>query len=206
MARVQKVSEQLPKVIDKLAEITEMLFDCSRESATSESNEWHAAETLFNLAKSADSLRRQAASLMNGSSPTRSSGGSSKESVAKGVPGSARIPKKRKDDYPKYRVKGSLMIKTGLGRDRKSEYEHIVPKAEFERILDSVSVLVSSNREFNAEDVHQTLDCPMYQTYAVLALLRHLELLDMPRRGSYLGSVENPPFDATSVWNMINHA
>ncbi len=98
------------------------------------------------------------------------------------------------------------MIKTGLGRDEKTEYEHIVPRSEFEKVIAKVAELASSRKEFTAEVVQEDLDCPMYQTYMVLALLRQMNLLEMPRRGSYQAPANGFPSSPDAIWDQVKHA
>jgi hypothetical protein len=210
MVVAAKLDQQLSKIALTLNDIRETLFECSRESVKEEDNEWQKAEALFGLAKSVDGLRRQALSLINGASEHQKTGlGEPARAHATSSPKarmSAKAGKKNKDDYPHYRIRGRSLIKTGLSRDQRTEYEHIVPRAEFESVISKVAALASSRTEFTAEAVQESLDCPMYQTYMVLALLRQMNLLEMPRRGSYQAPVGGFPLSSDAIWNQVRQA
>jgi hypothetical protein len=203
MSDAVKLNQQLSKIALTLNDVRETLFECSRESVKGEDNEWHKAEALFSLAKSVDGLRRQTLTLMNG---TPESQVEVRAISRPKVKVSAKTGKKNKEDYPHYRVRGRSLIKTGLGRDEKTEYEHIVPRSEFEKIIAKVAAIASSRKEFTAEAVQENLDCPMYQTYMVLALLRQLNLLEMPRRGSYQSPANGFPSNPDAIWDQVQHA
>lgn len=203
MSETAKLNQELTKIARTLNDVRETLFECSRESVKGEDNEWHKAEALFSLAKSVDGLRRQTLSLMNGS--TESHAAVRAISPPKGK-GSAKAGKKNKEDYPHYYVRGRSLIKTGLGRDEKTEYEHTVPRSEFEKVIAKVAGLASSRKEFTAEAVQENLECPMYQTYMVLALLRQMSLLEMPRRGSYQAPANGFPSSPDAIWDQVRHA
>jgi hypothetical protein len=204
MSDTAKLNLQLSKIARTLNDVRETLFECSRESVKGEDNEWHQAEALFSLAKSVDGLRRQTLSLMNGVPVSQSEARAI--SPPKGKV-SAKTGKKNKEDYPHYKVRGRSLIKTGLGRDERTEYEHIIPRSEFEKVIAKIAALASSRKEFTAEAVQENLDCPMYQTYTVLALLRQMNLLEMPRRGSYQAPANGSfPANPDAIWNKIGHA
>src|SRR5260370_26638133 len=210
MADAAKLNQQLSKIARTLNDVRETLFECSRESVKGEDNEWPKAEELFGLAKSVDSLRRQTLSLMNGAPVSEAMPLNKLEETHAATPPKGRVSakagKKNKEDYPHYKVRGRSLIKTGLGRDEKTEYEHIVPRSEFEKIIARVATLASSRKEFTAEALQDDLDCPMYQTYLVLALLRQMNLLEMPRRGSYQAPANGFPSSPDTIWDQVQHA
>jgi len=203
MADAAKLNQQLSKIARMLNDVRETLFECSRESIKGEDNEWHKAEALFSLAKSVDGLRRQTLTLMNGTPQSQVEVRTISQPRLKV---SAKAGTQNKEDYPHYKVRGRSLIKTGLGRDEKTEYEHIVPRSEFEKVIAKVAELASSRKEFTAEVVQEDLDCPMYQTYMVLALLRQMNLLEMPRRGSYQAPANGFPSSPDAIWDQVKHA
>jgi len=203
MSDTVKLNQQLSRIARTLNDVRETLFECSRESVKGEDNEWHKAEALFSLAKSVDGLRRQTLTLMNGTAESHAEARAISPPIVKV---SAKTGKKNKKDYPHYRVRGRSLIKTGLGRDEKTEYEHIVPRSEFEKVIAKVAAVASSRKEFTAEAVQEDLDCPMYQTYMVLALLRQMNLLEMPRRGSYQAPANGFPSSPDTIWDKVRHA
>jgi hypothetical protein len=207
----QNINLKLVSVAKSLESVRETLLECSHKYiSTTEDNEWDAAESLFTLAKSADGLRRQVISVLNGAQPSNMMASiptSERELGARQKVMTPKPSKKRKEDYPKYSVRSDSLLKIGLGRDRKTEYEQIVPKLEFNKIIDRLSSMAGSYDEFTYEDVQQELECPMYQTYIVLSLLRQMELLDLPRRGIYrFHSADTFVSTAPSIWSQIQQA
>lgn len=205
----KEIGAELRGVVTNLEHARETLFECSHKHVTLDEDEWHVAESLFRLAKSADMLRRQVISILNGTPPSTAmmdTSTSEKSFVQKEKPATHKPSKKRKEDYPKYLVRNESLVKIGLGRDRRTEYEQVVPKSEFDKILDRLNALIDTE-EFTAEDVQQELECPMYQTYIVLALLREMELLELPRRGVYsFPSAETFTSNAHSIWSQLQQA
>lgn len=196
-----RINQQLSRVVRTLEELREALFETSRESVKGDDPDWSKAEALFSLAKSVDSLRQRTVTLRNGApQPNAPLQSVPVPRVAK----SLKFERKNKQDYPRYEVRGRSLIKTGLSRDEKAEYEHVMPRAEFEKVFARIATLASSRKEFTADDVQEGLTCPAYQMYMVLALLREMRLLDTPRRGSYqVHANSNFPTDSNLVWHKI---
>lgn len=96
----------------------------------------------------------------------------------------SKAARKSRKAYPKYSLRSGVLIKTGLSRDRRTEYEHAVPKNEFDGIIARLEEL-SSRKTFAVEDVLKTAKCPSYQVYLVIAFLKERGLLVAPRRGLY---------------------
>jgi hypothetical protein len=207
------IDEKLQTAIRSLEEIRELLFDCSKECVKADNNrKWETAEALFSLAKSTDLLRRQISGLTNNShtssnveTPIDIKVSAAPETKVSEIKVPAKPTKKRKEDYPKFSIRGGALIKTGLSRDRRTEYEQIVPNAEYEKLITRLSSMSSSHKEFVAEEVQEDLECPMYQIYTVLALLRNTGLLDLPRRGTYrFHAVKTFAADVKAVWSRVN--
>jgi hypothetical protein len=205
-----KVRQRLAKVGKVLEELREELFECSRDCVKDEEQgEWHTAERLFDLAKRADAFRREVRSIVNGAtSPVVVARSTEKNPRTEATPTPAQKPsRKRQEDYPKYSVRSNALIKVGLGRDRRSEYEQVVPRAEFDKIIARLGAMSGSGKEFTAEEVQSGLDCPVYQTYIVLSLLRQFELLDVPRRGAYkFRSPQTFTAAANEIWMRLQTA
>src|SRR5882724_6998515 len=134
----ERVKQILTDASTSLDGVKEALFDASRECVKAgNGSEWDIAKTIFNLAESADSLKRQIKSLVNGEETvavTIETGPSARATQLR-KEATDRSPRKRKADYPKYGVRGDRLFKIGLGRDKRSEYEHEVPKDEFDKVL-----------------------------------------------------------------------
>jgi hypothetical protein len=202
-----KVKQILKEASTSLDQVKVALFDASRECVKTEAgNEWDVAKTLFSLAENADSLNRQIKSLVNGSE--------TKAVVTEVEPrinaaqfreeASERVPRKRKEDYPKYEVRGDRLVKIGLGRDKRTEYEHEIAKGEFDKILARLTSIAASQKQFTVDQVQEGLDCPVYQTYALIAVLAKMGLLTNPRRGTYRFTTPGTFSSAAStVWERL---
>ena len=184
-------------------------------------NDWRQAQTFFNLSKEVDLLRRRVSALNDTSIKTeRSEKGletlSGRQDLVKitsantadsdeSIDHSQRRPLiKRKTDYPQYHLRGEVIVKRGLARDRRSEYEHIVPKDDFERVVSSLMGVASIGSEFTAEMVQVNLNIPAYRTYIVLSLLRKLGILELPKRGTYsLADRNRPASSLESLWETV---
>ena len=76
-------------------------------------------------------------------------------------------------------------MKVGLGRDKRTEYEHEVPREEFDKVLAQLTSLSRTHSRFAAEELINNAECPAYQIYIVIAVLTKLGFLVSPRRGTY---------------------
>src|ERR1043165_8200620 len=133
------LTEKLSKVEKLFEEIRDKLFECSLEAAKGNETDWQKAEALFKLAKNTDALRLSMSNFVvkeqSNSEITDQSffeGGKESPIQSEGsliaVTPAPKTARKKKGDYPKYSVRGDLLIKIGLSLDRKSEYEHVVPQ------------------------------------------------------------------------------
>ena len=166
---------------------------------------WSKAESLLALARNADALREGINTL-----------GVARTSNPKLVPLPALTTieelanpraRKSKGDYPKYTVRGDALVKIGLGRDRRTEYEHVVAKAEFDRILSRIAGFAGVKKWFTAEYIQEGLECPSYQTYIVLAMLRDKGHILSERRGQYsFKSAKTFATDTSTLWNELSVA
>ena len=100
-------------------------------------------------------------------------------------------------------MQSNALIKTGLSRDRRTEYEHAVPKAEFDAIIARLGEL-AGRRHFGADDVIEKVPGPSYQVYIVLSLLKERGVLTVPRRGMYAcARPKSFPVESQSIWNSL---
>ncbi len=200
------------RIVKRLEEIRETVFDASRECVKSgNGGEWQMAETLFNFAKSVDALRQQATYLADGTSSTPTSEVTHRSaSAGRHNPqdkDSQHLPRKCKGDYPKYLIRSGCLVKVGLSRDKRTEYEHEVPKSEFDKIVARLSTLATPNKEITVEQVQTGLDCPSYQTYIVIAVLLQMSVLSSPWRGAYkFAAADKFAADASAMWTRLPHA
>ncbi len=115
-------------------DLRDRLLSLSQRFAKTEDLSWEKAERFFTLSKKVDQLREQ---MSMGLSETK---GTSETQVndardAEVMSSVAVMRRKSKKDYPKYTVRSDVLIKTGLSRDRRTEYEHAIPKPEFEAVV-----------------------------------------------------------------------
>jgi hypothetical protein len=202
----------MQKISESLKEIREKVLDASRECFRTDNGQgWQEAETLFNFAKSVDALRQEADALSKGTprTPTTTTPSlplSTRQTAVKDSEGQ-RSSKRRKEDYPKYMIRSGCLVKVGLSRDKRTEYEHEVPKSEFDKVVARLSTLASPNKEITVEQVQTGLDCPSYQTYIVIAVLLQMGVLISPWRGAYkFASADKFATDAAAVWNRLPQA
>jgi hypothetical protein len=183
-------------------DLRDRLLSLSQQFAKGEERNWEKAERFFSLSKKVDQLREQmsiAMTEMESSRETEVDNVGDAQAMSS-LPAARR---KSKKDYPKYAVRSDVLIKTGLSRDRRTEYEHAIPKSEFDAIVRRL-VELGSRKHFVAEDVLGKIQCPSYQGYLVVSLLKERGLLAVPRRGVY--AVRRPKNFATesqSVWDSL---
>ena len=180
-----------------------MLFDCSRQCVNGERGEWQTAESLFTLAKSADLLRQQVSRVTDLTPlPVGQTNGATMQ--VESEPDVVKPSRKRKEDYPKFMLRSDCLLKIGLSRDKRTEYEHEVPKPEFDKIIARLVALAPTNKEITVEEIQAGLDCPSYQTYVVIAVLLQMGLLTSPWRGAYrIPSTRQFASDASGVWGRL---
>lgn len=206
----KSVRDSLQKACESLTKIQDMLFESARNSVKlDEATAWHDAEALFQFAKEADGFRRRLVNLLNGehaTSPAESAksplgGRGQSQTTARTEEGAQR---KEKADYPKYRISDNCLVKIGLRRDRRREYQHIVQKAAFDKIISGIVKHLGKTKDFNPDTILAKLNLPAYQTYVVLAMLRQMGLLKNPRRGLYtVTDVRDFDAAASGVWNKL---
>ena len=202
----QTPNELRKKLDSLLAQARDALLDWSRGALKAESDdERHRANFVFMLAKETDDLRRRIGDLANGANPTherdeRTTSGGLRGAKKRDAFVSAR---RRKGDYPKYLHRGNALVKVGLSRDKKSEYEHIVPSAEYRRAVELVSNTGANGNEFTADDLLKEFDGLSYHLYVVLALLRQKKAVVVVHRGLYKLGNESIDVAIESIWKAL---
>jgi hypothetical protein len=194
-AKLREASASLESVRGTFFEVGREVVESGGESG------WRIAKELLALAETVDSVRARVASMIE-------TGGAKHEKHedvvlerGEGAITSHASSRKRKSEYPKFLVREDTLVKVGLGRDRRSEYEHTVSKAEFDSIVSGIAELLKAHRSFSADALQNTLACPAYRTYIVLALLRKVGVLDSRQRGKYTArSAESLQSDAGKAW------
>jgi hypothetical protein len=194
----------LGKIERRFAELRDELLAASQDFAKSESRDWAQAEQLFIASKKVDDLCKsiltppEAEQTRHVSiTKTRVNGALTSHSAERGS------WKKSKKDYPKYAVRSDSLIKIGLSRDRRTEYEHTVPHVEFDGVIQRLGEL-AGRKHFSAEDVIEKVPCPSYQAYIVISLLKDRGLLTIPRRGMYAFTRPKSFLnDAGAIWSSL---
>jgi hypothetical protein len=183
MAHIER--EALTKIERQFVELRDVLLSASQEFAKSENHDWEQAERLFAASKKVDELCRN---VLTPFSDHQIEQVSPSEMDLNGAetryPADSRSRKKSKKDYPKYTVRSGALVKVGLSRDRRTEYEHTVPRAEFDFVIERLGEL-AGRKHFSADDVISKVTCPSYQAYIVISVLKERGLLAVPHRGMY---------------------
>ncbi len=196
---------------ESLLKIQDMLMDSARASAKSgEVTAWQDAEMLFQIAKEVDGFRKRLGSLLNNPTPepihVAVSPQNATQKHSRMTTHTQEPPsKKKKSDYPKYLISDNCLLKIGLQRNHKTEYQHIVQKAAFDKIVAVIASHLARDKDFTPESIQSELKIPSYQTYVALAMLRQKGLLKIPRRGLYTASdVQGFISAVTAVWNKLS--
>ena len=206
----KKIRDSVQNACESLTKIQEMLFDSARNSVKLDgATAWQDAEALFQFAKEADGFRRRLLSLLNGEHSTPPAGSTKSplgdlghnQTTARTEEG---LQRKKKADYPKYRISDNCLVKIGLQRDRRAEYQHIVQKAAFDKIVSAIVKHLAKTKDFSPDTILAELNFPAYQTYVVLAMFRQMGILKNLRRGLYTAT-DVRDFDAATsvVWNKL---
>jgi hypothetical protein len=196
--------EQTTTRIERLfEELRDHLLAASQESAKSQQRDWAQAELFFAASKRVDELRRSILHPAMEADDARAARAAATEGVSSAQTGDRGSRRRSKKDYPKYAVRSNTLIKTGLSRDRRTEYEHAVPKPEFDTIVSRLGDLATRKR-FGAEDVIEKVPSPSYQVYIVLSLFKERGLLNIPRRGMYaFARPKNFTTESQSIWDSL---
>jgi hypothetical protein len=210
------LGERLPAVQELFRQLGDLLFLCSHELARTGGANWDRAEALFQLAKGADLLRDNVVSLLSNEDapqPERqippSNGRATLKTSArrKTTIETGKPARKKKGEYPKYSVRGDLLVKTGLSRDARNEYDHFVPKKEFDAITSILAEFSTSKKHFAVEEVQARLHCPGYQIYTVLSLLKARKIVLVPRRGLYsFRAAKAFRAEAANLWKALRRS
>jgi len=196
----------MDRIARLFVELRDGLLEAAQECARSDQPDWDRAEHFFSGSKRVDALCRSILSSPstehpNGEVPTPADVA---DAIQTHVQRSSTGRKSRKD-YPKWSVRGDVLSKVGLSRDRKTEYEHLVPRKEFDAIMTQL-VANAGRRHFTAEEVIEQVSAPSYQVYIVLSLLKEHGVLAVPRRGMYAFSrAKNFVNEVESIWRSLGN-
>jgi hypothetical protein len=160
--------------------------------------DWGLARRLVDLAERADTLRREIQELAGTRPPE----------PAPQAPREEPTPRAKKHgSYPKFSIRGGVLVKAGLGRDKRTIYEHTVPRDKYDQILARLAAMAGgdySRGEFAIDEVHNEVDCPVYMTYAMVSLLQQEGLLSRERKGAYrFVAPEQFASRASGIWERL---
>jgi hypothetical protein len=194
-----RMRAKLQGALASLESVRGTFFEVGREAVESSGEAgWRVAKELLALAETVDSVRARVVSL-DGTGATPNEGGSAPQQDVVSLPRTA--PRRRRSDYPKFFVREDTLVKVGLGRDRRSEYEHTVSRSEFDSVASRIAELLANQRSFDVDQLQAGLSCPVYRTYIVLALLRKTGVLTARQRGKYTAKdAATIASDAERVW------
>ena len=202
---MQEIEQRIFDRIQRcFTELRDELLAASHEFAKSENHDWAKAERFFAASKKVDELCRSVLAPITDEpteqvtlSRTDVNGAERSDSA------NYKFRKKSKKDYPKYTVRSDALIKIGLSRDRRTEYEHTVPRSEFDTVMHRLGEL-AGRKHFSADDVIDKVPCPSYQAYIVISLLKERGLLAVPRRGVYaFTQPKNFLNEAENIWDSL---
>ena len=91
-------------------------------------------------------------------------------------------------DYPKFERDSNRLIKIGWSKREKAEYEHRVPRETARCVyleLAKVAATVFRMEELLPFNLPDGTEIPSYQTYLVLAWLRHISQIEKRANDSY---------------------
>lgn len=195
-----KVVSRLSSARKKIEDALDLIVEASHECLKGDEENSLIAEKIFSNARSLSIVIKSISTFVD-SVGSDSATIESATIVQPEFKNFAKAPRKRKDDYPRYGRRAETLVKLGLGRDKLTEYEHTVPKNQIDAIIEKLRIMRSTKKDFRAEVLQRELECPSYQTYIVLALLKHLDVLDIQRRGTYVFKNQLP--SSSDLWERI---
>lgn len=95
-------------------------------------------------------------------------------------------------DYPKFYLRNGTLCRIGWSRKGKSEYVHKVPKAAFDKVVQTMAGLARKNagphtgEEFMDELRRCRADVPAYQMYVTVGLLNERRCIEKNGREGYI--------------------
>jgi hypothetical protein len=188
----------------------DVFFSISRNLMTEDEADWQDVEFYFNASRKVEVLRREILTHreFSGNKPINDDSLTRHEPIGRTRAEENQKPrntvsKRRKADYPKYVIRNSSLIRIGLSRDRRSEYEHVVGIDELRKITERLAHFLSVE-QFVVNEVQEGLEVPIYQTYLVTTLLRELGILELIRRGVYrFGDVDESQLVPSKVHERV---
>ena len=105
----------------------------------------------------------------------------------------ALTKKRKKSDYPKFKVKNETLIRIGWSRKQRREYTHKAQRFVFEQTVKAMTALSQSGAgPFLAENIleqansNESEAIPSYQIYVVIGLLKQTNCIKQVGRDGYI--------------------
>jgi hypothetical protein len=221
---------RLTEAVQGLEKARDVLLASSQQAGGQ--RDWALARKLMDLAERADALREEAKAVAGGGGKSEAAPEVPRE--AAGSPLHKRCPRcgyaevwqrartcekcgydyraEKRGGFPKFGVRGGMLVKKGLQRDGRSVYEHAVPQDKFEKLVARLGTLAAGRdghrqKEFTVDDVQRGLDCPKYMTYVAVSLLLREGLLIRARKGAYLFAAPGDfASEAAGLWGRLQNA
>jgi len=100
--------------------------------------------------------------------------------------------KRKKSDYPQFKIKKDILIRIGWSKKQRREYTHKAPKLVFEQTVKAMVILAQNGSgPFLAEQIiehannNESEIIPSYQVYLVIGFLRKAECIKQVGRDGY---------------------
>lgn len=101
--------------------------------------------------------------------------------------------KRKKSDYPKFKVKNETLIRIGWSKTQRREYTHKAQRFVFEKTVQAMVALSQSGAgPFTAEQIIEHIDSieseaiPSYKIYVVIGLLKQTNCIKQVGRDGYI--------------------
>jgi hypothetical protein len=176
------MDKSIKEAVRLAEELREKLFVLSQNAMRDRDTELSSVERLFSVIKQAEQLRRDIENLMSEHQlnndqvwiPHRLIQEEKRNSWKYSINSS---------EYPRYLVREDSLVR--LGKGQHGPYEHVVKKADLDRIILALNDFVGS-KTFSVDEVLKKLDLPSYLTYTVVSVLKDgIGKLESPKRGRY---------------------
>jgi hypothetical protein len=199
--------QTLTDAVHSLEEARDLLLQSSQHAGSQ--HDWTRARQLFDLAEQIGKLRDLVEGVDGGSQPPSLFEQAERALQTQGEASPSPRRSGRPSDYPKFAVRGAVLVKTGLQRNGRDVYEHSIPKEQFDKFLSHLKSMAASRtksarKPFKADDLQEAIACPQYMVFIVLLLLLREGLLQRVRRGVYVfASPEGFATSAAGLWDRL---
>jgi len=100
--------------------------------------------------------------------------------------------KRKKSEYPKFKITNETLIRIGWSKKQRREYTHKTPRLVFDKTIKAMALLAQSEAgPFLAENIieqansNESEEIPSYQVYVVIGLLKQTNCIKQVGRDGY---------------------